>query len=82
MPPCPEGDEECMKGMHDGGMPPCPEGDEECMKGMGPPPAVHECFENQGSPDKCCSLMGDEQGKEMCMMHSSQDGPDNMGPPH
>ncbi|MDG2365176.1 MAG: hypothetical protein P8L84_05890, partial [Methylococcaceae bacterium] len=34
MPPCPEGDEECMKGMHDGGMPPCPEGDEECMKGM------------------------------------------------
>ena len=44
MPPCPEGDEECMKGMDDGGMPPCTEGDEECMKdmegmeGMGAPP--------------------------------------------
>ena len=37
MPPCPEGDEECMKGMGDGGMPPCPEGDEECMTMDHPP---------------------------------------------
>ena len=34
-PPCPEGNEECMKGKGDGGMSPCPEGDEECMKGKG-----------------------------------------------
>ena len=58
----------------DGGMSPCPKGDEECMRDMGPGPhgdiitsAVNACFENQGSPDKCCSLIGDEQGEEMCM---------------
>ena len=39
---------------------------------MGPPPAVHECFENGGSPDECCGLMGDEQGKEMCLKHSQE----------
>jgi len=51
-----------------GDMGPGPHGD------MGPGPhgdiitsAVNACFENQGSPDKCCSLIGDEQGEEMCM---------------
>jgi hypothetical protein len=45
---------------------------------MGPPPAVDECFDNGGSPDECCVLMGDEQGKEMCLKHS-QEGPGSHG---
>ena len=52
-----------------------------CMNGE----KIHQCFENEGSPDECCSLMGDQHEKEMCLKHS-QDGPGphgDMGPgPH
>ena len=43
----------------------------------GPPPAVDECFNNGGSPDECCVLMGDEQGKQECLKHSQE----HQGPP-
>jgi hypothetical protein len=30
----------------------------------------YECFENGRSPDECCNLMGDDNGKKMCLQHT------------
>jgi hypothetical protein len=44
----------------------------------GPPPEVHECFQNGGPAEECCGLMPDEHHREMCLSRS-QDMPDDMG---
>ena len=39
----------------------------------GPPmEEVDACFNNGGSPDQCCGMMGDAEGRDMCMKDSGE----------
>ncbi|HIA44670.1 MAG TPA: hypothetical protein EYN95_02475 [Methylococcaceae bacterium] len=39
----------------------------------GPPKEeVDVCFNNGGSPDQCCGMIGDAEGRDMCMKDSGE----------